>query len=37
MRHSDVDARALGEQAGHVTLDEGRAIDDTLRLVLGLR
>jgi len=32
-----VDARALGDQVGHLTLDEGRAIDDALRLVLGLR
>lgn len=32
-----VDARALGEQVGHVTLDQRRAIDDALLLVLGLR
>jgi mRNA interferase MazF len=32
-----VDARALGEQVGHVTLDEMRRIDDALLLVLGLR
>jgi mRNA interferase MazF len=32
-----VDARALGEQVGHLTLDERRAIDDALLLVLGLR
>ena len=32
-----VDARALGEQVGHFTLDEGRGIDDALLLVLGLR
>jgi mRNA interferase MazF len=32
-----VDARALGEQVGHLTLDERRGIDDALLLVLGLR
>ena len=32
-----VDARALGEQVGHVTLDERRGIDEALLLVLGLR
>jgi mRNA interferase MazF len=32
-----VDARALGEQAGHLTLDELRSVDDALRLVLDLR
>ena len=32
-----VDARMLGEQVGHVTLDERRGIDDALLLVLGLR
>jgi mRNA-degrading endonuclease toxin of MazEF toxin-antitoxin module len=32
-----VDARALGKQVGHVTLDEMRGIDDALLLVLGLR
>ncbi len=31
-----VDARALGEQAGHLTLDEMRSIDDALELVLDL-
>ena len=31
-----VDARALGEQVGHVTLDEMRRIDDALLLVLDL-
>lgn len=32
-----VDARALGDQVGHLTLDEMRSIDDALLLVLGLR
>jgi mRNA interferase MazF len=32
-----VDARALGKQVGHLTLDERRGIDDALLLVLGLR
>jgi len=32
-----VDARALGEQLGHLTLDEIRAVDDALQLVLDLR
>jgi mRNA interferase MazF len=32
-----VDARALGDQVGHLTLDERRGIDDALLLVLGLR
>jgi mRNA interferase MazF len=32
-----IDARALGEQVGHLTLDERRGIDDALLLVLGLR
>lgn len=32
-----VDTRALGEQAGHLTLDEMRSVDDALRLVLDLR
>lgn len=31
-----VDARALGEHVGHLTLDEMRAIDDALELVLDL-
>ena len=31
-----VDARALGERAGHLTHDELRAIDDALLLVLNL-
>jgi hypothetical protein len=29
-----IDARLLGEQAGHLTLDEIRAVDDALELVL---
>ena len=33
---SAVDARALGEQVGHLTLDEMRDIDDALTLVLDL-
>jgi mRNA interferase MazF len=32
-----VDARALGKQVGHLTVDEIRAVDDALMLVLGLR
>jgi mRNA-degrading endonuclease toxin of MazEF toxin-antitoxin module len=32
-----VDARALDEQMGHLTLDEMRAVDDALQLVLDLR
>lgn len=32
-----VDSRALGAQAGHLTLDEMRAVDDALALVLDLR
>lgn len=32
-----VDERALSKQVGHLTLDEVRAIDDALLLVLGLR
>jgi mRNA interferase MazF len=32
-----VDARALGERIGHVTVDEQRALDDALQLVLDLR
>lgn len=31
-----VDARALGEHTGHLTLDELRAVDDALELVLDL-
>ena len=31
-----VDERALGEQVGHLTLDELRSVDDALRLVLDL-
>ena len=31
-----VDARALGEQAGHLTHDELRAVEDALSLVLDL-
>jgi mRNA-degrading endonuclease toxin of MazEF toxin-antitoxin module len=31
-----VDARALGEHVGHLTLDEMRAVDDALLLVLDL-
>jgi mRNA interferase MazF len=31
-----VDARALGEHVGHLTLDELRAVDDALELVLDL-
>lgn len=32
-----VDVRALGEHAGHLTLEELRAVDDALELVLDLR
>jgi mRNA interferase MazF len=32
-----VDARALGGQVAHLTLDEMRSVDDALLLVLGLR
>jgi mRNA interferase MazF len=32
-----VDARALGEQFGHLALDEMRSVDDALQLVLDLR
>ena len=32
-----VDARMLGEQVGHLTLDEMRSVDDALELVLDLR
>jgi mRNA interferase MazF len=31
-----VDARALGEHVGHLTLDEMRAVEDALELVLDL-
>ena len=31
-----VDARALGKQVGHLTLDELRHVDDALSLVLDL-
>jgi mRNA interferase MazF len=31
-----VDARALGDQVGHLTHDEMRSIDDALELVLAL-
>jgi mRNA interferase MazF len=31
-----VDARALGEHVGHLTMDEMRRVDDALQLVLGL-
>jgi mRNA interferase MazF len=31
-----VDARALGEKVGHLTLDEMRDVDDALALVLDL-
>ncbi|MFQ5426215.1 MAG: hypothetical protein ACE5EV_03950 [Gaiellales bacterium] len=31
-----VDARMLGEQVGHLSLDEIRAVDDALELVLDL-
>jgi mRNA interferase MazF len=32
-----VDARLLGKQVGHLTLDELRSVDDALLLVLDLR
>jgi mRNA interferase MazF len=32
-----VDGRALGAQVGHLTLEETRAVDDALQLVLDLR
>lgn len=32
-----VDSRALGKQAGHLTVDEMRSVDDALMLVLALR
>jgi mRNA interferase MazF len=32
-----VDGRALGARVGHLTLDEMRAVDDALQLVLDLR
>jgi mRNA interferase MazF len=31
-----VDARALGERTGHLTMDEMRAVDDALMMVLDL-
>ncbi len=31
-----LDARALGERVGHLTLDEQRSLDDALQLVLDL-
>jgi mRNA interferase MazF len=31
-----VDARALGEQVGHLALDELRSVDEALQLVLNL-
>jgi hypothetical protein len=31
-----VDARVLGDQAGHLTLNEMRAADEALELVLDL-
>ena len=31
-----VDARMLGEQVGHLTLDELRGVDEALQLVLDL-
>ena len=31
-----VDARALGEQVAHLSLDETRAVDEALALVLGV-
>jgi mRNA-degrading endonuclease toxin of MazEF toxin-antitoxin module len=34
---SAVDLRALGEQIGHLTLNELRSVDDALQLVLDLR
>jgi mRNA interferase MazF len=32
-----VDALSLGDQVGHLTLDELRSVDDALQLVLDLR
>jgi mRNA interferase MazF len=32
-----VDVRSLGDQVGHLTLDELRSVDDALQLVLDLR
>jgi mRNA interferase MazF len=32
-----VDARALGERIGHLTLDELRSVDDAALLVLGVQ
>jgi mRNA interferase MazF len=32
-----VDARVLGKQVGHISLEEMRDVDDALLLVLGLR
>ena len=32
-----VDVRVLGEQAGHLTFEEMRGVDDALQLVLDLR
>lgn len=32
-----VDVRALGEQIGHLTLEEMRSVDDALQLILDLR
>ena len=31
-----VDARALGDQVAHLSLDETRAVDEALALVLGM-
>jgi mRNA interferase MazF len=31
-----IDARALGERVAHITLEERRAVDDALQLVLDL-
>lgn len=31
-----IDTRTLGEHAGHLTVDELRAVDDALELVLDL-
>lgn len=31
-----VDARALGERVGHMAMEESRAVDDALQLVLDL-
>jgi mRNA-degrading endonuclease toxin of MazEF toxin-antitoxin module len=31
-----VDARGLGNQVGHLTLDDMRSVDDALELVLDL-